>query len=501
MPSGVGITIFMMIVYTLFIVGIGWWSTKYAKKSLEDYAMASRELRVWVLFGSVFGANISAVTLIGIPGTAYHAGWVAWPYFVSAWAWGTPFLFYVLGGRAYVVAQKFGYMTISEMVAGRWKSSRLAYVIAAFLVLYTVPYLMTGLMGGAVTLSEITKGFIPYWLGGLLVTLVVLYYLLAGGLRGAAWVNTFQTAIFLIGGVLIFLIVAYALGGPGKATAGLMEGGYTHLLDRSKMSWQQFWSYGVIVTFAVTLFPQVFMRILAGKNPRALKQMASIYPLGGAIIFFVMAYCGMWGKQVFPDLVGSGSDSIMPMLLAHFASPWVVGLLGAAVFAALMSTIDSQLMAASTIIVKDFLMKKKNAPSSEEAVKITKIFVVILAIVGYVLALWKLAGIIKTIEFAFAGFALNWIPLFGALYWKRCTEAAAFWAVVISQFFLIFLTLGWIPKSLAFGFLPGIPAMVVGVIILVVVTYLTPAPSAEANEYIDIIRRAFQSKKDSSVAM
>ena len=156
-------------------------------------------------------------------------------------------------------------------------------------------------------------------------------------------------------------------------------------------------------------------------------------------------------------------------------------------------------MAASTIIVKDFL-KKGKAASSEEAVRATRIWVVVLAIVGYVLALWQLAGIINTIEFAFAGFALNWIPLFGALYWKRCTEAAAFWAVVISQFFLIFLTVGWIPKSLAFGFLPGIPAMVVGVIVLVVVTYLTPAPSAEANEYIDIINRAF-SKKSDTVAM
>jgi len=500
MTPEVGYTIGMMIIYTLFIVGIGWWSTKYSKKSLEDYAMASREFRMWVLFGSVFGANISAVTLIGIPGTAYHAGWVAWPYFVSCWAWGTPFLFYVLGGRAYVIAQKFGYMTISEMISGRWKSPRLTYVSALFLIVYIVPYLMTGLMGGAVTLQEITKGFIPYWLGALLVTVVVLYYLLAGGLRGAAWVNTFQTAVFLVGGVVIFLIVAYALGGPAKATAGVLQD-YPHLLDRSKMSWQQFFSYGVILTFSVTMFPQVFMRILAGKNPKSVKQMAMIYPLGGAIIFFVMAYCGMWGKTVFPDLVGKASDSIMPMLLAHFASPWVVGLLGAAIFAALMSTIDSQLMAASTIIVKDFLMKSKNPPTGEAAVKITRIIVFILAIVGYFLALAKVAGIIKIIEFAFAGFALNWIPMFGALYWKRCTEAAAFWAIIISQFFLIFLTVGWLPASLKFGFLPGLPAMVLGVIVLVVVTYITPAPSAEANEYIDIINRAFKGKKEGTIAM
>jgi SSS family solute:Na+ symporter len=84
MAPDVMAVIAMMILYTAFILGIGWWSTKFSKKSLEDYAMASREFRVWVLFGSVFGANISAVALVGIPGGAYHAGWIMWPYFVTS---------------------------------------------------------------------------------------------------------------------------------------------------------------------------------------------------------------------------------------------------------------------------------------------------------------------------------------------------------------------------------------------------------------------------------
>lgn len=488
--------IIIMIIYCAFIVSIGWWSSKFFKKSLEDYAMASRELKVWVLFGSVFGANISAVTLIGIPGTAYHVGWIAWPYFVSCWAWGTPFLFYLLGSRAYIIAQKFGYMTISEMIGGRWKSKRLSYVCSIFLIIYTIPYLMTGLMGGAVTLEEITRGFIPYWLGCLLVTIVVLYYLLAGGLRGAAWVNTFQTAVFLIGGVVVFLIVAYALGGPTRATLTIMED-YPYLLDRSRMSWQQFFSYGIILTFSVTMFPQVFMRLLAGKSPKNLRQMAAIYPLGGAIIFFVMAYCGMWGKAVFPELVGAQSDRIVPMLISALASPWVTGLLGAAIFAALMSTVDSQLMAASTIIVKDFLVQREKFSTGGTAVKVARITVLLLAVLAYFLALGQFAGIIKIIEFAFAGFALLWIPMFGALYWKRCTESAAFWSIIISQLFLIALTMKWLPESLSFGFLPGLPAMILGMILLVVVSYLTPAPSAEANEYIEIVK----GEKESTVTV
>ncbi|MCL6639016.1 MAG: sodium:solute symporter family protein [Firmicutes bacterium] len=489
MSSDVFAVISMLVLYTAFIVVIGWWSTKYSKKSLEDYAMASREFKALVLFGSVFGANISAVTLIGIPGGAYHRGWIMWPYFVSSWAWLTPLLFYALGSRAYTIAQKYGYMTISEVIGGRWKSKPLGYVSSIILLIYTIPYLMTGLQGGAVTLEVLTKGAIPYWAGALIVTLVVMYYLLVGGMRGAAWVNTFQTAVFLFGGLAIFFIVAGVLGGPAESTRAVLEK-YPELLNRSKMPWQVFFSYGIIVSFAVALFPQVFMRLLTGRSPKSLKQMAMIYPLGGMLIFFAMAYVGMWGKPIFPNLAGAASDGILPMLLANFTSPWVTGLLGAAVFAALMSTMDSQLMAAVTIFMKDILLKSNNKYTEERTVLIARMLVLLLAVISYLLALGKFAGIIRIVEFAFAGFALLWVPMFGALYWKRCTAQAALIAMIVSQAFLIALTVGWLPKSLTFGMLPGVPALVVGFVLLVVISYLTPAPSAEANEYFDVLAGA-----------
>ncbi len=490
MKPEVAPVILMMLLYTVFIVGIGWWSTKYSKKSLEDYAMASREFKALVLFGSVFGANISAVTLIGIPGGAYHRGWIMWPYFVSSWAWLTPLLFYALGSRAWVIAQKFGYMTIAEMIGGRWKSQTLAYATSIILIIYTIPYLMTGLIGGAVTLEVLTKGLIPYWLGALIVTVVVLYYLLAGGQRGAAWVNTFQTVVFLIGGMAIFFIVANVLGGPAASTQNVLEK-YPELMNRSKMPWQVFFSYGIILSLSVAMFPQVFMRLLTGRNPKSLKQMSLIYPIGGLLIFFAMAYVGMWGKPIFPDLVGPASDTILPKLLSHFASPWVTGLVGAAIFAALMSTMDSQLMAATTMIMKDFIFKRKNKLAEDKAVTTARILVVLLAAISYFLALGKFAGIIKIVEFAFAGFALLWIPMFGALYWRRCTQQAALIAMIVSQAVLISLTLGWLPKSLCFGMLPGLPAMIVGFVLLVVISCLTPAPPAETHEYFDVINKSY----------
>jgi len=473
--------------YMMVIVVIGLYSARLSRWTMEDYHMGSREFRVFVLFSAVFGANISAVALIGVPGSAYHLGWIMWPYFVTAWAWLTPLLFYVIGSRSWVLGRKLGYMTVGEVIGNRWRSPGLAVLISAVLIVYTVPYLMTGLLAGGRILEALTDGFFPLWIGEVVVALVVVVYLLLGGMRGAAWVNTFQTSIFMIGGVAIFLMLASALGGPGQATQRVMAD-YPELITRSNMPWKQFFSYGVIVGLCPVLFPQVFMRLLTGRNPKALKQMMVIYPVPALFVVFLTAMVGMWGHAAIPGLDGAESDAILPLLLVQYTPIWMMGILGAAVFAAIMSTMDSQLLSVTTMITRDLLSRTEAASSSErEMVRISRGLVIVLTIGAFVLAYFNPLGIIRIVEFAFAGFACLLAPTIGALYWKRCTKQAAAWSIVVSELLLIALTFGWLPAELAFGFLPGLPAIVVGLLTLVVVTYLTPAPEDEGTrEYFSL---------------
>ncbi len=471
----------IMIIYIAIIIGIGIWSMRYAVRTLEDYAMASRSLGFWVLFSSVFAANISAVTLIGVPGRAYHAGWILWPYFVTAWGWLAPLLFYTISSRAYLVGRRFGYMTHCEMITARWDSKTLGQLFSVCLLFYTVPYLMTGIQGGGHTLSVLTKGFIPFWLGCLIVAVIVCFYLLAGGMRGAAWVNTFQAALFLIGVIVIFFAIAYALGGPVNATQQVYAK-YPELLDRSKMSWKVFFSYGFFVALCMPALPQIFMRLLTGRTPRDLKRTALIYPLAAIIVFFTVAYVGMWGHVAFPGLKGGESDRILPLLLTEYLPIWMMGILGAAIFAALMSTMDSQVLAVSTMIVRDFFKKLTTADQQQQATMWARLIVIILTVAAFILAQFNLVGIIKIVEFAFAGFALMFVPLVAAFYWRRCTKYAVAASILTSQATLLGFQYKILPQSWTFGFLPGMPALVVGLVVLVVVTYLTPVPQNEGTK-------------------
>ena len=441
--------------------------------------MGSREFRAFVLFSAVFGANVSAVALIGVPGGAYHVGWIMWPYFVTAWAWLTPLLFYVIGSRSWVLGQKFGHMTVAEVIGGRWRSSGLAVLISTVLIFYTVPYLMTGLLAGGRILEALTDGYFSLWVGEVLVAVVILTYLLLGGMRGAAWVNTFQTSMFLAGGLAIFLTLANALGGPGQATNRVLTD-YPELITRANMSWQQFFSYGVIVGLCPVLFPQVFMRLLTGLNRKALKRVMVIYPVPSLFVIFLMAMVGMWGRAAIPGLSGAESDGILPLLLVQYTPIWMMGILGAAVFAAIMSTMDSQLLSVTTMITRDFLSRTQVADRSEkQMVRISRWLVIGLTVAAFILAYFNPLGIIRIVEFAFAGFACLMPATLGALYWRRCTKQAAAASILVSEFLLLALTFGWLPQHLAFGFLPGLPAIAAGLITLVVVTYLTSAPQDE----------------------
>ena len=469
--------------YLGLILVIGWWSSRRTRATMEDYHMAGREFGAVVLFASVFGANISAVTFIGIPGLAYHRGWVAWPYFVTAWGWLTPLLFHIVGHRAWRLGQRFNYMTIGEIIGGRWRSSQLTMIVSTIIIIYTIPYLMTGLIGAGVTLEVVSDGYVPFAVGALIVALVVVLYLTRGGMRASAWVNTFQTGVFLAGAVLMFAAVATALGGPARATQRVMEM-HPELLSRGGMPIKQFFSYGLIVALAVPLFPQVFTRLLTGKDPRSLRQIIAIYPPTALLVFFLMAYLGMWGRVAIPGLQGAESDQILPRLLTAYTPFWMMGILAASVFAAMMSTMDAQLLSMSTILTREFLPRLHLVRLTEKSlVRVSRGAVVVLTAAAYAFTLINPPGIISIVEFAFAGFAALMPTTLGALYWRRCTKPAALVSAVLPQLVLVGLTFGWIDRSWTFGFLPGFIAIALASAALVVVTWMTPEDAGAPDGY------------------
>jgi len=482
MPIDTVIILSIIGFYMLFCVFLGILSYGRSKATVEDYLMGSREFKFFSLFCAVYATNISAVALIGGPGLAYHKGWVSWAYFASAWSWLTPLLFYTIGHRSWKLGKKFGLMTISDLFAERWKSNFLRYLSSALLLFYVIPYVMVGFIGGGRTFFGLTQGVIPYWLGVLITALIVTIYVAYGGMRGTVWTHILETLVFVIGSTIIYFYIVSIFGGFGSVTQQIVEK-YPELLNRSQMSIPTFFSYGVIVSLAVPMFPQVFGRLLIGRSSTDLKKTILLYPLAGLVIWFFMGYLGMWGRLIVPNLQGAASDNILPILLVKTAPIWMAGILGATIFAANMSTVDAQLLTVGTMITKDFFFPlRKGKQIGHKDVALSRALVIVFAIIAFVLSLAQPKGIINIIEWSFGGFACMIIPALAALFWKRCNKYGALASILVSQFLSIALPIGLIPKAVAMGMLPGLVSLIGGLLALVIVTYLTPPQSKEETE-------------------
>jgi SSS family solute:Na+ symporter len=196
-------TLVVVVIYLAVLLGIGVVSSRRGLASAEDYFLAGRGFGTIVLFMALFGTNVTAFALLGLPGLAYRKGIGVFGFFGAAAAFWGVVVFILLGYPIWNLGKRHGYVTPSQMFAERWASPAVGYVVLFFMLLYTVPYLVIGVMGGGYAISRVADGHVSYEIAALSVTVVTVTYTSMGGMRGTAWTNVFQAGVFLL-----FLIVA-----------------------------------------------------------------------------------------------------------------------------------------------------------------------------------------------------------------------------------------------------------------------------------------------------
>jgi SSS family solute:Na+ symporter len=172
-------------IYLLALLVIGWWSYRKTLPTPEDFFMTGRAFGPVVLIFAVYATNMTAFYMLGTPGNAYRQGIGTYGYIAFASALVIPAMFYLIGYRAWRVGKRYGYMTPSELLGARYESLAVALVLFVLLVFYTVPYIVTSVIGAGLALESLAK--IPYLWGTVSVLLITMLYTVFGGMRGTAW--------------------------------------------------------------------------------------------------------------------------------------------------------------------------------------------------------------------------------------------------------------------------------------------------------------------------
>ncbi len=520
--------------YLAIVVYIGIFAFRRStgRQKAEDYFLASRSLGPFVFLLSLFGTNMTAFAILGSSGHAFSNGIVTFGLMASASGLVIPLSIFLIGTRVWALGKKYGFMTPVQMFRDRWECGHIGTVIFVVQAALLVPYIIIGVMGGGTTLNIISGGLVPFWFGGALVAMVVMSYVFFGGMRGTAWVNTFQTVLFLVFGTIAVVVIGTGMGGFGKTINALQSSPATApLLTRERISPLYFLSYTFIPLSAIA-FPHIAIFCLTARRMNQFKKTVIFYPICILAIWLPCVFLGVManraseipqiraklearrtlatqGTRITPEerdelREKSAGDDVILLLLERYAPLWLAGLLGAGIMAAVMAS-DSQILALSTMFTEDIFAFYGGKRRFGETVQVQtgRIFVIIITVLAYAVALRAPETIFElAIQYAFSGYAALSPLLVAALFWRGSTKwgalASVLWtacAVIAVAVFQHLVpapppgppTLVWAfggmdvlsrtPGGTAIlGFMPVVPMVIVSALLMIVVSRITVKP-------------------------
>jgi SSS family solute:Na+ symporter len=212
---------------------------------------------------------------------------------------------------------------------------------------------------------------------------------------------------------------------------------------------------------------------MTARSVKNLQQTAVLYPIAVIVVWTPAVLLGFWGLAQFPEL--ANPDFILPTMVSEFLPIWVVGFALAGILAALMSSLDGQVLTLSTFFTEDVLREFFDIGEYRE-IYYTRGFLVVIFLAAFIGAMVTRDSIVDTATFAFSGYGLMFFPICSAFYWRRSNKYAAYAGLLWGFLGIWAFELGLLPSSLTFGFLPFVPLVVTQLLVMIVVAYATEQP-------------------------
>lgn len=459
--------------YMVLMLLIGFYA--YRKTSnLTDYMLGGRSLGPAVTALSAGAADMSGWLLMGLPGGLYLNGladaWIAIGLTIGAylnWVLIAPRL------RSYTQVANDS-ITIPSYLENRFKdSTKLLRIVSSLVILiFFTFYVSSGMVSGAV-FFESSFG-LHYKTGLFIVAGVVVAYTLFGGFLAVSWTDFIQGLIMVIALLLVPAIAIFKTGGPAETFETIRSIDPT-LLDLFKGTTV----LGVISALAWGLGyvgqPHIIVRFMAIKTVKETKSARRI-GMGWMILSLagtsLTALIGIaYFHNIGAPLGKADAETVFIQLGQILFHPLIAGFVLAAVLAAIMSTISSQLIVTSSALTEDLykLMFRRNA-SDKELVFFGRMAVLVVAIVAALLAFDHNSTILKLVSYAWAGFGASFGPVvFLSLFWKKMNNWGAIFGMVTGAATVII----WSNLGLSDTLYEIVPGFIVNLIVSIVVSLAT----------------------------
>ena len=420
-----GIDLFIVVAYLIAIPAFGFYFRKYVQTE-EDYFLAGRMLPWWVISLSIIGTQVGATDYVGAAGGAYRFG-VAQAHY--EWIGALPAM--TISALLFIPYYwKAGVYTVPEFLGRRYNLA-VRVIQAVLWTLWLTFFLGVIFWTSGLMLNEYLG--IPVWLSLILTASIVGVYTISGGLAAVAMTDVIQTVIMFIGGLALTVLGLYAIGGWSEMVAKIVPTNPSHFklflpLEHETYPWA-----GVIFGLAFVMSPAwwccnqaMIQRTLGARSEWDAKAGMVFAMFPKILIPVVTVLPGLIALALHPDLNGPDMDRAYPWLIKNILPTGLAGLIFASFMAALISSVDSIVNSAATLVTVDIYQRffRREAPA-KHYLNVGRILTLIFIILAIILApLTKLfPGIFvagATMLSIFQG------PTFGitliGIYWKRSNQ-------------------------------------------------------------------------------
>lgn len=442
-------TYIVLFFYFLILFVIGLFASRRIK-GLDDFFVGGKKMGYWVVAFSARATGESAWLLLGLTGMGALIGISAF-WVVVGELLGVAVAWFIMARPFKALTDEYKSVTIPDYLVSRFKStSHLIRVVSAATLTIFVTIYVSAQIDATGTAFETFLDW-NYYLGVFVGFGIVVVYIFSGGFVAVAWSDVFQGLLMLVGLVLLPIVTLIYLG----ADADIMGG-----LERIDPGLVNIWGSGgfsllnVMTILGLSMIglgfmgsPQLFVRFMSIKNDNEIlkgRWVAIVFTLvtdSAAVLIGILArYLFTEFGQEPEGILGVGGQEVLPMLVDLIMPSLIVAMYIAVVLAAIMSTIDSLLVVASSAITRDFYQKIFRPDlANKDLAKISRIITVGLALLALGLALSvsvlsPTRTIFWFVIFGWSGIAATFCPvMILSLFWRGYTEKGAL-ASMISGF-------------------------------------------------------------------
>jgi sodium/proline symporter len=467
------IAVAVLLVYLLFLAVLAIWSRRETG-TLSGFFLAGKKLPFWVVAFSTNATGESGWLLLGLTGMGYLVGAQAYWVMIGE-VIGIALSWTLISRRLKRLSDETDSITLPDVLAARFDDRRhILRSIAVVIILTMVCAYVTAQM---VASGKALGAFVglDYATAVIVGAVIIIGYTFVGGYKAVAYTDVLQGVLMLLGLMTVPIVAIYAGGGWHSVSSNLQAQDPSLLsmwsiIDGGMAGWIALFSF-LAIGLPFLGVPQLMVRFMSARDDRELKK-ARVMSIIVILLFDAGAVtAGMAGRALFPGL--DDAETIFPVLATELFPPVLTGVLMIVVLSAIMSTVDSLLLLASSAVVRDTMQKILGSKQSDAALAgYGKVVTILVGVVAIAFALEEVKFIFWFILFAWSGLGAAFGPVILCMLYDRKVNLAGVAAGMLGGFLT---SVVWVLlfKSQTYDLFEMIPGFFVGLALTMLVSRLS----------------------------